>query len=364
MQRRRNIVLVVVFLAVLVTPTVATLVHWNPFGALDEKREMAKKPTLMPWSPEGLRQLPAVAQAWEKYFNDNFGMRKLLIGSYRLATFHLLGVSPNPAVVAGQSDGERRWLYFDGGVTGDGIGLESIAGKRPYTIEQLGAIAGQLRQITAAVRASGAVLVIAIAPDKQTIYPEYLPAWRRPAPGTASRLDQFWEMAKALPDVPLVDLRAPLLPVRTSEQLFYPSDTHWNLRAGFLAYQAISRAIAAQEPARISPPIATVAWDLGPPRVGDLTILMGLPAIGGDRDWTPSAASLAAAPKPKRGKLLLIADSFFDLVLPFLDSEFEHVTKKYVTKGTREAALAPGLIEKEKPDVVILESVERYWTMD
>lgn len=361
MRRTRNIALVVVFLGVLCAPTVASLLGWNPLSAIDEKRALAKKPD---WSGFGLRQVPAVAQAWEKYFNESFGLRKLLIGSYRLGMFHLLGVSPNPAVVAGRSDGERRWLYFDATATGDGIGLDSILGRRPYTLEQLGAIAGQLRQVTAAVRATGATLVIAIAPDKQTIYPEYLPLAKRPKPGVASRLDQFWAMAKALPDVPLVDLRAPLLPVRATEQLFYPSDTHWNLRAGFLAYQAIARAIAAQDATRIGPPIADVSWQLGPPRVGDLTILMGLPAVGGDREYLPAKASMAAADRPKRGKLLLIADSFFDLVAPFLEGEFAQVSKQYVTRGTLQAILAPGLLEREKPDVVILESVERYWTME
>jgi alginate O-acetyltransferase complex protein AlgJ len=363
MRRLRNIALVVLFLAVLLAPTVASLVHVDPFGAIDEKRELAKKPAVALWSADGMRRLPVVAQAWEKYFNDNFGLRKLLIGSYRLGLFHLLGVSSNPAVVAGRSDGDRRWLYFDATVTGDGIGLESLQGRRPYTLQQLGAIAGQLQQVTAAVRASGATLVIAVAPDKQTVYPEYLPASQRPKPGSVSRLDQFWVMAKALPDVPLVDLRAPLLPVRSSEQLYYPSDTHWNLRAGFLAYQAIAHAIAAQDPTRISAPIPSVEWQLAPRRAGDLTILMGLPTVGGDLDWVPAAGSLPAA-RPKHGKLLLIADSFFDLIAPFLEPEFEQVSRQYVTRGTRQAILKPGLLEKEKPDVVILESVERYWTMD
>ena len=44
--------------------------------------------------------------------------------------------------------------------------------------------------------------------------------------------------------------------------------------------------------------------------------------------------------------------------------QFERVTSHYVTRGTREALLAPGLLDTEKPDVVILASVERYWTMD
>ena len=89
----------------------------------------------------------------------------------------------------------------------------------------------------------GAALVIAVCPDKQSIYPQYLPTDKQPRPGAVSRLDQFWAMAATLPDVPLADLRQRL---------------------------------------------------------------MGLPALDGDRDWFPSATSLRAAARPKRDKLLVI----------------------------------------------------------
>ena len=200
MHRARNIVLVIAFLAVLLAPAVGGVFHLNPLGKIDEKRVLAKKPEVAPWSREGLRQLPILAQAWDKYFSENF--------------------------------------------TKDGVGLESILGQRPYIPAELAAIAEQLRQASAAVSARGAKLVIAVYPDKQTIYPEYLPRDKRPRPGTVSRLDQFWAMAADLGGVALLDLRAPLLQAKAEAQLYYPSDTHWNWRAGLLAYQAMAKAVA------------------------------------------------------------------------------------------------------------------------
>ncbi len=364
MVRARNISLVLCFAAMLVAPTVATLFNWNPFGAIDEKRVLAKKPEFKLWSRDTLAKAPAIAQAWEKYFGENFGLRKLLIGSYRLATFHLLRTSPNPAVVVGQSDGERRWLYLDAAVTGDGIGLESVLGKKPYVPAQLGVIAEQLRQVASLLRAKGIKLIVAVCPDKQTLYPEYLPRALRPAPGSVSRLDQFWAMAATLDSVPLVDLRDPLKQSKSKEQLYYPSDTHWNWRGGVLAYQAIARVLEAQDPSRTVLPVDRIQWLLGPPRVGDLSMLMGLPGIGGDLDWLPSPTSLAAMAGPKRGRLLVIADSFFDFVQPFFDLQFEHITKLALSHEARTAVLVPGFLDIEKPDVVIIQSVERYWTMD
>jgi alginate O-acetyltransferase complex protein AlgJ len=360
-MRARNLSLVLAFAVVLVAPTVAKLVRWDPLGSLDEKRALAERPKGPLFAPNLWTHVPAQAQAWEKYFGDHFGLRKLLVGSYRIITFELLRMSPHPAVVIGRSDGERRWLYFDAAVSGDGIGLASVRGLRPYPPAKLAAVLAQVRQVDALVRSRGATLVIAICPDKQTIYPEYLPAAQRPAPGAVSRLDEFWRAARRLAGVPILDLRPVLRQAKAQHQLYYPSDTHWNWRAGFLAYREIAKAIEAQDATRTLPPVEKIRWHAGAPRVGDLTVLMGVPPVGGDPDWQPDLSSRPAV--EKRGKLLLIADSFFELVLPFLETQFAEVKKLYVTQLTR-TTLTAALLDAEKPDVVILESVERYWTMD
>lgn len=358
--RKSNVALAVAFAGVLLAPTAAVLARWEPFRAMDEKRALAPRPTL---DLRRLRpgQIPALAQAWERHFADHFGLRKLLIGSYRLGLFHLFRISQNPAVVIGRADGQRRWLYFD--PVGDGsMGFEGFLGRRPYTPAQLGLLAAQLRQIRAATGAVGAKLVIAVAPDKQTIYPEYLPRARQPRAGAVSRLAQFWAMAPWLAGVPLVDLREPLRRAKAEHQLYYPSDTHWNWRAGMLAYQAIARALVTQDPSFVPLPVERMGWWLGPPRVGDLSTLMGLPPLGGDRDWLPALHELA--PPAKRGKLLVLADSFFELVLPFLKLHFEEIEHIYFGPGAREQLLAPGFLAERKPDVVIVGSLERFWTTD
>jgi hypothetical protein len=50
-------------------------------GGLDEKRALAPKPQGPFWSRDMLARAPAMAQAWEKYYGDNFGLRKLLLGT-------------------------------------------------------------------------------------------------------------------------------------------------------------------------------------------------------------------------------------------------------------------------------------------
>ena len=367
MHRARNISLVLCFLAILVAPSVASLAHYDPMGALDEKRALAKKPADSLRSANAHSRVPALALAWEKYFNDNFGLRKLLIGSYRMAALYVLGTSPNPAVVVGKSDGAARWLYYDAALAKDGAGFAAFQGKKPYTATELATIAALLGQVTdiAHQHGKGAKLIIAICPDKQTVYPEYLPRDQRPRPGAISRLDQFWAMASALPSVPLLDLRIPLKQAKTDRLLYYPSDTHWNLRGEILAYQSVTRALAAQDPSRRWLPIERLGWTLGSPRVGDLTKLMGLPSWSGDVDWLPDFEGMVPLAGPKQGKLLVIADSFFEALQPYFQLQFESVKWiRHETAAKRVGLVDPAWLDAERPDVVILESVERYWTED
>ena len=78
-------------------------------------------------------------------------------------------------------------------------------------------------------------------------------------------------------------------------------------------------------------PAAELQWQHRPARIGDLTILMGLPAIGRDHDWVPDFAKLGARAGPKRGKLLAITDSYLVFDQPFFELQFEKVDRRYVT---------------------------------
>jgi len=75
------------------------LALYSSLKNLHEKRKLAEPPKESVWSRTGVVRASAIAQAWEKYFNDHVGLRKLLIAGHGLITYELLRTSPNPAVV-------------------------------------------------------------------------------------------------------------------------------------------------------------------------------------------------------------------------------------------------------------------------
>lgn len=361
MSRVLNKVLVVLFLAILLAPTAAVILSVDPMNSLDEKRALAPRPAVRRWTLASLPPVATLAQEWEKYFNDHFGLRKLLIGTYRLAAFHLLKTSPNPGIVVGESDGAGTWLFLDADLTKDGLGFQGWLGKQPYSDAQLATIAVQLRQATELARKNEVKFLFVICPDKQTVYPENLPSRLRPQPGTRSRLDQFWAMAAGLTDVPLVDLRAPLWKAKPDGVLYHTTDTHWNFRGGFVGYQAAAKALQAQDPSREPIAATFVQWQNAGPATGDLVKLMGLPGHLSDQLWAPTIAPGATQGKPKRGKLLVLGDSFFEGMRPYFALQFETVKKLNGARHPDALSFTQKLLDVEKPDVVIIEAVERYW---
>ncbi|MGB8294314.1 MAG: hypothetical protein WCG85_02695 [Polyangia bacterium] len=355
-----NRILVGAFLGVLLAPTVANLCRFEPASGLFEKRPLAKLPDAKQYRFREPAQVAAYAQDWEKYYTDNFGLRKLLLGSYRLALFYLFGISANPAVVVGESDRPFRWLYFDGALANDGRGFDAFLGKLPYAPRELAGITANLARLSKLLTDNHIEFVVVTCPDKQSVYPEYLPKSLRPVPGVSSRFEQMSEVIHAALGSHYIDLRAPLMQAKAEGPVYYHTDTHWNERGIFAGYRAFMQVLQQQDPTRVPLPSSDIKWKNLPPVNGDLIGMLGLP-------WYPRESALAPIlPKEpsggRRGKVLVLHDSFFIPMRPFFEFEFRGVTMIRGTYIARDLSLTQELLNAEKPDVVVIEAVERVWT--
>lgn len=357
-----NRLLAIVFVAILAGPSLAMALRLRPLHGLDEKRALATPPSLSAVRWTDAQTVTDFARGVETYFGDHFGLRKLLIGGYRLASLHLLRTTANPAVVVGQSHGGKRWLYYHGSAAKDGVGLEGLLGAAPLSPAELASIAVNLQQQARLLAANGVEALFVAVPDKQSIYPEYLPERFRPKPGVRTRLDQVSEVARHVLGPRYVDLRAALSQGKPGALMYFPQDTHWTPAAAFIAYGEVMEAVHGFEPTRAALPRQAFVWRTSDFLMGDLSDLAGLPPI-----WKqPLERPALAAPLPpghQRGKLLLYCDSYFrDFVVPYLEADFAEV--KFVYGGYRAAApiVTQAALDMEKPNLVITASAERFWT--
>ncbi|MFL1676659.1 alginate O-acetyltransferase AlgX-related protein [Paenibacillus dendritiformis] len=83
---------------------------------------------------------------------------------------------------------------------------------------------------------------ITVAPNKHTIYSEYLPS-NIDEYNEKSRLDQLIAYLSKNSEVEIIDLRPVLMENKEQYTLYKKNDTHWNSLGAFLAYSEIANSI-------------------------------------------------------------------------------------------------------------------------
>lgn len=355
MEKRSNIILLFCFSAFIAFFAFASWCVAPSQVLSDENRKIAELPKL---SKKNLNSFPS---AFEAYFNDRVFCRTQMVKLRNLVRYNCWRVSDAPNILVGKND----WLFFLG-ETGNIL----TAKEAPYTQEELDQWRSALSERSAYFKSRGIKYLFVVAPNKQSIYPEYFPLFS----ANHSRLDQLTDYLKAYPDVPFVNLKKPLLSKKAEgKSLYFKTDTHWNEFGAFIADQYLASVLSSTTPG-IRPLAADgvrFAWESF--NTGDCTKLMGLFGLINETvpvselskalvlkqkadDFRAQKKSINA-PDVRLAKAVVFHDSFGDAIKPYLSKHFERVAYQL-----RKADLAVDLdlIEKEKPNVVIQEIVERH----
>jgi alginate O-acetyltransferase complex protein AlgJ len=357
--------LIAIFLVAISFPLVGSTFHLDTAITLAENRRLASRPELK-LDPTALAEFPA---RFEAYFNDQFGFRRLLIQWQNLIKVAVLGVSPSPKVILGKNG----WLYY-----GD-IELDYYRAIKPLTPKQLDDWRGLFESRRDWLLSRGIPYLVVIAPNKSTLYPEYMPASYNRLP-RESRLDQLMAYLRSRSSLKVVDLRPSLYAAKSREQVYYRTDSHWNNRGAYAGYTTIVRALTEWFPDfRAIPRSEFGEFKVSEPG-RDLALLLGMRDYYWDeyfdiKRMTPSLAQEthevddppAPPPKPWRSgpnfvfehpdkklpRAVVFRDSFATWLMPLLSEHFQRVVFCW------QYILDKELVEQEHPDVVIQEMVER-----
>lgn len=337
--------LVIGFLVAIWLPCVQMACHLFPSVDTLEKRKPVAAPRLSLRAPHRF--------LWEygKYFTEDFGLRGILIRWDTVVRLKLLHASPVPKLVFGRSG----WIFYDSDKVPDGVTMLDFRGLAPFTPGDLAAVRGNLERQTRWCRERGIACVFIVVPNKETIYPEYLPpSVRRLAPRT--RLDQVVEAIGADSTIVLIDLRGPLL--RAKDRCPYPlysrGGTHWNQFGAFYAYQAVLTRLSRFFP-RLRPH-GLEDFDVVVDRNSSEDHWLGL------RENVSSRFSLKPGRPRTRadagiGTAVVIYDSSWDMLEPFLSLHISRVAQEHVDLSRDRSR---PILERERPDLVIYEMTERY----
>jgi hypothetical protein len=359
-MRSTSAVIVVLFLLTIGLPLTVNLAGGDGAEVGVENREFAPFPRLEP----SLGGVVAYVGGVNSWFADHFGFRSRLVRWYGETRVYWLGVSPSSSVLRGR-DG---WLFY-----ADDGALEDISNEVLLTPEEVATWRETVVRAQRWCRAYGLAYVFTVLPDKHSVYTEELP-------GTLTRLQPTSRMDQVLNAVSdtaaAVDVRPALDRGKRHERLFHLTDTHWNDRGAFLAYQLIIQAVHNQNPR------VPEAWrrtdfvaESHEVRGMDLARMMGLSHVLSETDLrlVPKRPRQAVVLEPVGGvasaeagrivteipgsnlpRAVIIRDSFTSRLAPFLAEHFSRAVFLWQNDFDADA------IRRERADVVIQEIVGRH----
>ena len=321
------------FLAVLWLCFAGTWLGWGQSDSgVGERRALAPWPRINRTFPEGLGL----------YVRDHFGFRGWLVTLNAMIRVKLLRTSPTPDVVLG----EQGFLFF--------------AATGPDS--DIGAWVSLFERRAAWLAARGIPLVVTVAPDKETVYPEMIPGSALRIAAGKSRLDRFLDALRQQPGITVIDLRPVLISHKTGHLTYFKTDTHWSSWGAYWAYREILPAVARDaipvELSKLQMGTAQLTFDLNrmlgfgqtaPEAVETFAPPPGGPPVAGGQDDLLMTSETAYAGR----RLLFLHDSFGAALMPFLSRHFSRI---YAPNGW---AFDGSTVLRERPEVVLIELVER-----
>ncbi len=354
------------FVTLLGVGFVAQIAHVQLTPELDENRRKAAPPRI-DWSYEKLSLFPS---EFERWFNDHFGLRSTLIRWNSVFRNLVLNTPSSKSVIFGK-DG---WLFFTGNSS-----LKLARNALPLSDLELADIARGLQAHLRWFKERGILYVMVIAPNSQTVYPEFLPDYLRRKAQPHSRIDQVASLAKEI-GLPLIDLREALLSKKQEGMplLYQKTDTHWSELGAYYASESVFEYLR-QLYGNVGKPAPfararhlngfTVSVSRQPG--GDLARTLGLDDVfteeavqvrskeSADCHVTKEGASsftTTCPDAPPSPRTLVFRDSFFIALQPYFSPRFREI--RFVTR-----TLDRKEIEDFKPTLVIEELVGRRFPL-
>lgn len=334
-----------------------------------DNRVLAPPPTLG-LTPVDIVNFPRQFEAW---YADRMGLRGLLVSGYRRLTDAMLR-SPDKVMI-----GRNGWLYLRKGVRSD---IQTVpllrdwCGRYTFTERQLESWVSSIAANHAWLEERGIDYLFVVPPNKMTVIPDHLPRSASCRAGI-TRLQQLEDALLRRSGIALVDLRGVLRQAfESGVPIWYRTDTHWNARGVAVAYSALFQRIVALRPGARG--IESFEVSNRGARMGDLGRIVHIDDLLPDVNWLVRPASPLSLPAPtpfpdqadyltRRSSTRVVDNPGLPTAMVFHDSFFDGPMNEFLSESFSRTVfvfhghpeLNRALVERERPDIVIHEMVER-----
>lgn len=308
----------------------------------------------------------------DNYLKDQLpGRGQLIIANNYIKYKTFSELATNPMVYFGK----KGWMFY----IGENV-KETYENKQLYTEEELKKMTRNLEERRDWLKEQGISYYILFPRMSHYFYQENVGEGLHQY-NKKPKLEQFLDYLQKHSTVNIIDVYAPMLAAKKKypRDLYYRSDSHWNLFGAYFAYAAVIERIQKDYPQIKNPiPLNEINWVEAESEEADLSKLISLSGVITRHEFLPlhadvnSSRALAAPNYPEyhsvhplivyqgtdvsTPSIVMNRDSYSNFLIPYFCKHFNRQT--YVWSPL----FFPTIIEKEKPDIVISEMMERFLT--
>ena len=364
-KKHFDLAVIILFLLILFAPPLKALLSSDKAWSETEKRKLASFPEIS----SSLDKLIGFPKKFEAYYNDHFGFRDYLIKRYHREMKKRFGITGTMKVITGK----EGWYYF-----AEDYLLDDFRGMTPLKKNEIEKFRFKQHKKEKWLADQGIRYLYFIVPNKQTVYPEYLPDYFIKAKGK-TRLVQLEEYLKQNYNEPVFNLYPYLYNAKKNFRLYDKTDTHWNDYGAYIAYKEIIKRISHWFPGEQFKTDYAFHESMRQGHAGDLTRMSCLsdsmnemrPVLKNnkfcaesmdldlklDNFKPPSKVHLfMKGCKKSNLRAVVFRDSFFSALEPFFSENFKEII--YLLKGYDQEDMNQ-LLTYFHPDIVIEEKIER-----
>ncbi len=358
----RYVYILIIFLCFLIMPNIIYKVFYDKFDHTNyENRKFSSKPYF------SIKEINKYPSMYETYFNDYIPFRNELVQLKNTIDVTIF----NNAVSDTALLGKNNYMFYNSfNIIKDYIGLYIIDYNTMHRMrDNIISFNNELNKI-------GIDFILMICPDKNFIYPEYMPNYIK-RKYSYNQTDKFIDYMQNTTNIKIVFSKKQLLDYKNKYRLYYKYDSHWNNLSGYIGYIDIMKILNKSyvELKDISIKEIMISGNF-PKQVINILNLSKINKYNYDIDYdisnysknkityvNPTNDSITMHLKSDsidNRKILVIRDSFtivgnmyYYLSLSFSESFFIHIDA--INNGTLNS-----LIREFKPNIIIYETLERY----